>query len=112
MPEMTFFCNQITKLDELVISNTIIVGDFNLDLNKEHLATYAKKNYFALMKNVIGHHGLSQLIMEDTWTRTVNGIKQSSRIDHLYTNATNRISNLKLTNKVRCKKLFLETTHY
>ena len=37
MPELTFFCNQVSKLDELIINNTIIPGDFNLDLNKEHL---------------------------------------------------------------------------
>ena len=33
LPEQTFFCNQITKLDELIFNNTIILGDFNLDLN-------------------------------------------------------------------------------
>ena len=53
MSEMTFFCNQITKLVELVINNTIIVGDLNLDLNKEFMANYARKNYFTLMKNII-----------------------------------------------------------
>ena len=44
MSEMTFFCNQVTKLDEVIIANTIILGDFNLDINKEHLETYSKKN--------------------------------------------------------------------
>ena len=50
------------------------------------------------MKNVLGHHALSQLVMEDTWSRTVNLIKLSSRIDHVYSNMPNQISNLQLVN--------------
>ena len=92
MPEMTFFCNQITKLDELITTSTIILGDFNLDLNKEYSGNYPKKAYLTMMKNVLGHHGLAQLVTEDTWSRTVNGIKLSSRIDHMYTTMKNRIT--------------------
>ena len=84
LPEQTFFCNQITKLDGLIFNNTIILGDFNLDLNKEHNENYTKRSYFTLMKNILGHHGLSQIVTEDTWSRTVNGVKLSSRIDHVY----------------------------
>ena len=83
LPEQTFFCNQITKLDELIINNTIILGDFNLDLNEEFADSYTRRSYFNLMKNILGHHGLSQLVEEDTWSRTVNGVKLSSRIDHV-----------------------------
>ena len=90
--EMTFFCNQITKLDELITTSTIILGDFNLDLNKEYSGNYPKKAYLTMMKNVLGHHGLAQLVTEDTWSRTVNGIKLSSRIDHMYTTMKNRIT--------------------
>ena len=96
--EMSFFCNQVTKLDEIVLPNTIILGDFNLDINKKHLETYPRKNYFVLMQNILGHHGLDQLVNEDTWSRVVNGIVQSSRIDHVYTTVRNRITNLKLVN--------------
>ena len=49
MPELTFFCNQVSKLDELIINNTIILGDFNLDLNKEHLESYTKNSYLAMI---------------------------------------------------------------
>ena len=51
-----------------------------------------------MMKNILGHHGLSQLVNEDTWSRTVNGVRLSSRIDHVYTNANNRVADLKLVN--------------
>ena len=98
MPELTFFCNQIMKLDELITTSTIILGDFNLDLNKEQTCTYQKKAYFTMMKNVLGHHGLDQLVTEDTWSRTVNGIKLSSRIDHVYTTVKNRVDTLELVN--------------
>ena len=51
-----------------------------------------------MMKNILGHHGLSQLVSEDTWSRTVSGAKSSSRIDHVYTNVSNRVTILKLVN--------------
>ena len=115
MSEMTFFCNQVTKLDEEIIANTIILGDFNLDINKEHLETYSKKNLFTLMKNMLGHHGMEQLVDKDTWSRTVNERALSSRIDHVYTTVKSQINkswlNLSLeTFKVKCKSLFLGTT--
>ena len=91
--EMSFFCNQVTKLDEIVIPNTIILGDFNLDINKKHLEKYSRKNYFILMQNILGHHGFDQLVNGDTWSRVVNGTVQSSRIDHVYTTVRSRISN-------------------
>ena len=93
MSELTFFCNQITKLDEIIIANTIILGDFNLDLNKERVDNYAKKHLLVLMKNILGHHGFDQLVNGDTWSRVVNGTVQSSRIDHVYTTVRSRISN-------------------
>ena len=50
------------------------------------------------MKNMLGHHGMDQLVNEDTWSRTVNGVYISSRIDHVYTTIKSRINNLKLIN--------------
>ena len=76
MSEMTFFCNQITKLVELVINNTIIVGDLNLDLNKEFMANYARKNYFTLMKNIIlspwinTTHIWGYMVQNSKWSKT------------------------------------------
>ena len=43
-----------------------ILVDFNLDLNKKENANYAKRSYFNLMNNILGHHDLNQLIIEDT----------------------------------------------
>ena len=85
--------NLCKKQDEIVIPNTIILGDFNLDINKKHLEMYSRKNYFILMQNILGHHGFDQLVNGDTWSRVVNGTVQSSRIDHVYTTVRSRISN-------------------
>ena len=42
----------------IITPNTIILGDFNLDLNKENDANYGKKNLFDDMTNLLGHHYL------------------------------------------------------
>ena len=66
------------------------------------------------MKNTLGHYGLSHLVTEDTWSRIVNTIKLSSRINHVYTSMKNsKIEkdwlNLSLnTYKIKCKALFLQ----
>ena len=41
---------------------------------------------------------MEQLVNEDTWSRTINGVEISSRIDHVYTTVRSRIVNLKLVN--------------
>ena len=56
MTEFEFFNDQLNKLDILMTAKTIIMGDFNLDLNKENCENYAKKNYLNTMANILGHH--------------------------------------------------------
>ena len=97
MSEFLFFNEQLKALDNLITKSTIVLGDFNLDLNKEHSENYAKKSYLTNMNNILGHHNLEQMVMEDTWTRTINNVITSSRLDHVYTTESSKINNLKLT---------------
>ena len=94
MQELQFFTMQLQILNAIVTTKTIVLGDFNLDLNKEHSNTYSKKSYIATMQNTIGHHNLDQLVKEDTWSRVINNVYTSSRIDHIYSSETHRINNL------------------
>ena len=64
-----------------ITQNSVIVGDFNLDLNKIDDTTYGKKSFFDDITNTIGHHSLEQMVNEDTWNRIINGNHVSSRID-------------------------------
>ena len=88
LEEFNFFINQIQHLDKLITERTIIMDDFNLDLNKLELDNYTRKIYFEAMTNVLGHQNLDQLIMEDTWCRRLNLSLDSF--------------------KVKCKELFLK----
>ena len=78
----------------VITTKTVILGDFNFDLNKEQCEYYYKKNYLHAMLNILGHHNLDQIVKEDTWSRVINNVYTSSRLDHIYTTETNRIQNL------------------
>ena len=85
MTEKAFFQNQLNKLNTNITQNSILLGDFNLDLNKIDDPAYGKNSYFDNITNTIGHHNLEQMVHEDTWNRIINRRYVSSRIDHVYT---------------------------
>ncbi len=67
--------------------DTIIVGDFNIDLN--NISTSTTSNYYGIqcsrgLKEFVNSYNLSQIITKDTWFREINGTMKSSRIDHVY----------------------------
>ena len=66
--------------------NTIIVGDFNLDLNKStaNTTTYASANYLKELTQFREELNLEQIVTDDTWHRSILGVEKSSRIDHIY----------------------------
>ena len=79
-----FFKNQLGLLKIAINSNTILMGDFNLDWNKKYLESYQFKNYFVDMEEEIGRKNLTQLVNFATWSRIVNGMLRESTIDHIY----------------------------
>jgi hypothetical protein len=85
--EVEFFERQIESLKFNMTLETIITGDFNLDLNKKSTSTTS--NYYGVIcsRNLTKFtetHNLSQIITKDTWFRNINGTLKSSRIDHVY----------------------------
>ena len=95
LAELTFFTNQLNHLDKLITERCIILGDFNLDLNKQNDNNYYRKNYITHMSNILGHHNLDQLVMDYTWKRIINRVETTSRLDHVYTSRSNSINNVK-----------------
>ena len=67
-------------------------------MNKKE--TGVRRAYFDGMDNILGHHNLEQLVMEDMWCRSINSVITSSRLDHVYTNLEEHVSNIKLVNNV------------
>ena len=61
------------------------MGDFNLDAEMEHRQDYLYKIPFGYLTDFTTHNNLVQLINFKTWTRTINGVKKESTLDHIYT---------------------------
>jgi hypothetical protein len=84
-----YFSYQINLAKAALTNNTIFWGDFNLDWSKKNLLSYQFKSYLEMFDEVIGDHGLTQLVEFPTWSRIVNGTERSSILDHVYvTNPT------------------------
>ena len=72
------FGYQLDLIKNALTTNTILLGDFNLDWSKHHSEDYSHKNYFSDMDHKLGASNPIQLVDFITWTRTVNGqVKQS-----------------------------------
>ena len=81
--EREFFNNQLATIDRIITNNTIIVGDFNIDLNKSNDPNYSRYHLAEDLRNKLGHHNLKQLCTGYTWSRVVNG-NMHSYIRHVY----------------------------
>ena len=80
----TFFYSQLERLREAMTTNTILLGDFNLDWNKKGVYGYQFRNYFNDMDDVLSGTSLLQLVDFPTWSRVVNNQLRESTLDHLY----------------------------
>ena len=96
-PEREFFNFQFTKLNHIITTSTIIMGDFNLDLKRTADSTYTKKLLYEDFTNTLGHHNLVQCCNEYTWSRVINGVVKQSLLDHVYESKEGLIQQLKLT---------------
>jgi endonuclease/exonuclease/phosphatase family metal-dependent hydrolase len=60
------------------------VGDFNVDLNKDHDQNYHLKRYTGDLTKFQIEQNLTRVVMDDTWSRTIGGRTLSSKLDHVY----------------------------
>ena len=91
---LNFFKYQIDLIRASYHENTIVLGDFNLDMSKKGQSNYPFKNYFNYMDEKMCDRVFIQQINFPTWTRTVNGIVKQSILDHIYTSDPTSISNI------------------
>ena len=54
---------------------------------------YSKKHLRNLIDLTL-ELNLEQIVNFDTWSRTINGCKKSSILDHIYTNSTAMVNNV------------------
>jgi hypothetical protein len=83
-PERQYFNHQLTTLENLIVENTIILGDFNLDINKLNDETYYEIHSLRDLVKFKNDNSLRQEIEENTWSRNILGVVKSLRIDHVY----------------------------
>ena len=80
------FTRQLDLIKLAFNSNTVLMGDFNLDYNKRFDVNYQRENLFELFENKLGDLNLLQLVNFDTWSRLVGVVLRSSLLDHIYVN--------------------------
>ena len=90
-----FFVYQLSLIKAAMTNNCILMGDFNLDWNLKGVHSYAFKNYFRDMDEVLGEFNLVQLINTWTWSRIVQGVQRQSILDHVYSTNPLSITDLK-----------------
>ena len=90
-----FFNEQLKILSSALCNNCIILGDFNLDARMLNRPDYLRKDQLKLLNDFAISNNLSQLVDFCTWSRTINGIKKESILDHVYVNNPAVINNYK-----------------
>jgi hypothetical protein len=91
-----FFAYQLSLIKAAMTNNCILMGDFNLDWNMKGVHSYAFKNYFRDMDEVLGEFNLIQMINTWTWSRLVQDVKRKSTLDHVYSTDPLQMTDLKL----------------
>ena len=86
------FKSQLGVLKNALSPNCLILGDFNLDAGMEFRLDYPRKATFNYLTDFVNQNNLSQLVNFPTWSRTINGIKKESLLDHVYANDTSFVS--------------------
>ena len=72
----------------------IILGDFNLNFTLVNNTNYNYKNLFDILNETVTLCNLTQIVNFPTWTRTINGIKKESILDHVYVNDITKLINV------------------
>ena len=78
------FREQLNIINNATTASTILLGDFNLDENKRHLADYNQRQLFQDLEELIGHHQYVQHVKEATWERVIQDQVKNSVLDHIY----------------------------
>jgi hypothetical protein len=93
-PPKEFFVYQMELIRIASNNNTVVLGDFNLDLNKKGLQNYPFASYFECLDNAFERINVVQLVDFTTWSRQVSGVVRVSVLDHVYASDPTLLTNL------------------
>ena len=81
-----FFVGQLEIIKNAICINCLVMGDFNLEGGNNLRPDYTNKFLLNTLKNFATESNLIQIVDFNTWSRTINGIKKESLLDHIYLN--------------------------
>ena len=79
-----FFNTQLAIIRNALCKNCFVMGDFNLDDGANLRQDYSNKTLLKTLKDFTTELNLLQIVDFNTWSRTINGIKKESLLDHIY----------------------------
>ena len=86
VPVGDFFKKQLQIVKNAICDNCIVMGDFNLDDGPDLRPDYSNKIMLDSLKLFANELNLIQVVDFNTWSRTINGTKKESLLDHVYLN--------------------------
>ena len=86
MTSDNFFLEQLKIIRNALCGNCFVLGDFNLDANMTNCLDYGRRIPLKFLSDFAIQNNLSQIVNFNTWTRTINGTKKESLLDHIYVN--------------------------
>ena len=81
-----FFETQLNLLKRALTGNCYLLGDFNLDARMDMRPVYDYKVPLSSLTTFALENNLVQMVTETTWSRTINGVRKDSLLDHVYVN--------------------------
>ena len=94
MSASDLFEAQLELIKGALAPTCFVIGDFNLDASMEYRNDYYSKKYLRSLTNFSIEFNFEQIVTFDTWSRTINGTRKSSILDHIYTNSSAMVSNV------------------
>ena len=91
VPVGDFFKKQLQIVKNAICDNCIVMGDFNLDDGPDLRPDYSNKIMLDSLKLFANELNLIQVVDFNTWSRTINGTKKESLLDHVYLNRVEMI---------------------
>ena len=80
------FKAQLELIKGALAPDCFVIDDFNLDASMEYRDDYYSKKHLRSLIDFTLEFNFEQIVTFDTWSRTINGTRKSSILDHIYTN--------------------------
>ena len=81
-----FFSAQLSIIRNALCKNCLVMGDFNLDHGRDLRQDYCNMTLLKTLRDFTSEMKLLQVVDFNTWSRSINGIKKESLLDHIYLN--------------------------